>query len=107
MEEGNIQFVNGGRQYQISKRKSMTKLHGKKRGRPLTYLEEVTTCVIKYIRTVREAGGVVNTAIIVGVALGIVRHIKPAILECNGGHLALPENKDWAKYLLAQVTFVK
>ena len=60
-----------------------------------------------YIHAVHEAGGVVNTAIIDGAASGIVRCMKSEILECNGGHLALPVKKDWAKYLLAQIKFVK
>ena len=41
---------------------------------------------MKYIHAVREAGGVVNTAIVVGAASDIVRRMKPEILECNGGH---------------------
>ena len=62
---------------------------------------------MKYIRAVREAGGVINTAILIGAASGIVRRMKPDLLESNGGHVALPVKKDWAKYLLAQMKFVK
>ena len=54
-----------------------------------------------------EAGGIVNTAIVIGVASGIVRCMKPELLECNGGHVVLPVKKDWAKYLLAKMKFVK
>ena len=49
-----------------------------------------------------EAGGVVNTAIVIGAASGIVRQMKPELLEFNGGHVVLPLNKDWAKYLLGK-----
>ena len=92
---------------QKKQHESVTELHGKKRGRPPTFLEEVTSCVMKYIRAVCEAGGAINTAIVIGVASGIIRHMKPDLLENNGGHVALPVKKDWAKYLLAQMKFVK
>ena len=92
---------------QKKERESVTELHGKKRGRPPTFPEEVTTCVMKYIRAVREAGGVVNSAIVIGAASGIVRRMKPELLESNGGHIVLPIKKDWAKYLLGKMKFVK
>ena len=92
---------------QKKQHESVTELHGKKRGRPPTFPEEVTSCIMKYIRAVREAGGVINTAIVIGAASGIVRRMKPDLLESNGSHVALPVKKDWAKYLLAQMKFVK
>ena len=92
---------------QKKERESVTELHGKKRGRPPTFPEEVTTCVMKYIRAVREAGGIVNSAIVIGAASGIVRRMKPELLESNGGHIVLPIKKDWAKYLLGKMKFVK
>jgi len=92
---------------QKKEHKSVTELHGKKRGWPPVFPEEVTTCVMKYIHAVHEAGGVVNTAIVTGVVSGIVRHMNPDLLECNGGHVILPVKKDWAKYLLAKMKFVK
>jgi len=49
-----------------------------------------------YIRTIREAGGVVNTSIVIAAGTGIVQHREPMSLECNGGHIAL--KKSWAKY---------
>ena len=69
--------------------------------------EEVTTCVMKYILAVRDAGGVINTAIVIAPASGIVRRMKPELLESNGGHVVLPVKKDWAKYLLSKMDFVK
>ena len=92
---------------QKKQRESITELHGKKRGRPPTFPEEVTSCVMKYIHAVREAGGVINTAIVIGAALRIVKRMKPDLLESNGGHVVLPVKKDWAKYLLAQMKFVR
>ena len=64
---------------QKKEHESVTELHGKKRGRPPTFPEEIITCVMKYICAVREAGGVVNTAIVTGTASGIVRRMKPEL----------------------------
>ena len=33
--------------------------------------------------------------------------MKPELLESNGGHVVLPVKKDWAKYLLSKIDFVK
>ena len=63
--------------------------------------------MIKYIHGVRDAGGVINTAIVIGAMSGIVKRLKPELLECNGGYVVLPVKKDWAKYLLSKMKFVK
>ena len=56
----------------------------KEEGRPPTFPEEIVISVMKYIRTVRETGGVVSTAIVIGAASGTVRCMKkPELLECN------------------------
>jgi len=88
-------------------RETVTELHGKKRGRPPTLPEEMLTYVMKYIHAVHEAGGVINTAIVIGATSGIVRRLRPELLECNGGSVVLPMKKDWAKYLLSKMKFVK
>jgi len=56
----------------------VTELHGKKRGRPSTFPEEIVVYVInkKYICVVCDAGGVINTAIVIGAASGIVQHMS-------------------------------
>ena len=53
----------------------------------------------------RERGAVVNTAIVLGVAQGIVRNHDSNWLACNGGHICL--GKPWAKYLLSRMGYVK
>ena len=45
-----------------------------------------------YIWTIREAGGVVNTSIVIAAGTGIVQHREPMSLECNGGHIALKKS---------------
>ena len=101
MAEGDIKSAKEREQ------ETVKELHGKKRRQPPTFPDKVVTCVMKYICAVREAGGVINTAIVMGAASGIVKRMKPEPLECNGGHVVLPVRKDWAKYLLAKMKYVK
>ena len=88
---------------QQKKHNAVTELHDTRRGRPPTLPDEVVTCVVKYIHAVRDTGGVINTAIVIGAASGIVRRLKPELLKCNGGYVVLPVNKDWAKYFLSKM----
>ena len=53
----------------------------------------------------RDRGGVVNTAIAIGCGTGIVMSQDPTLLASNGGAVTL--TKDWAKYLLRRMGFVK
>ena len=62
---------------------------------------------MKYIHAVRDAEGVINTVIVIGATSGTVKRLKPELLECNGGYVVLPVKKDWAKYLLSKMKFVK
>ena len=45
-----------------------------------------------YIQTIREAGGVVDTSIVIAAGTGIVQHQEPMSLGCNGGHNALKKS---------------
>ena len=67
--------------------------------------EATLTHLTRYIRAIREAGGIVNTAIVLGAALGIVKRMNPELLECNGGHVVL--KKSWAQHFLTNMNFVK
>ena len=53
----------------------------------------------------RECATVVNTAIAIGCAQGLVKHYNSNLLECNGGPIVL--TKSWAKSLLQRMGFVK
>jgi hypothetical protein len=57
------------------------------------------------LRTLREQGGVVNTAIAIAAGKGIIKKENRSLLECNGGPISL--TKDWAKYLLRRMDYVK
>ena len=58
-----------------------------------------------YIEVIRNAGGVVNTAIVIAAATGMLLVRDPESLECNGGHIVL--KKGWAKYFLQKMSCVK
>lgn len=53
----------------------------------------------------RQNGAVVNTAITMACAEGVVKSYDRNLLECNGGHISL--TKHWAKYLMERMGFVK
>ena len=83
----------------------VTESEEKKRGRPEMLPEDVLSLIMKYIRAIRDAGGIINTAIVMAAGLGIIKKVNPGLLECNGGYVVL--KKSWAKHLLAKMNFVK
>ncbi len=58
-----------------------------------------------YITKLREAGCVINSAIVMGAAEGLVKKYDSNLLLCNGGHIQI--NKGWAKGFLNRMGFVK
>ena len=80
-------------------------LPGRKRGRPLLLGEELDKQVQDYLTSFRESGAVVNTAIAMACAEGIVRSKDTNLLACNGGHISI--TKDWAKNILHRMGLVK
>ena len=83
----------------------VTELPQKKRGRPLLLGVELDRCVQAYITALRENGAVINTAIAIACAEGIVKSHDSNLLESNGGHIHL--TKFWAKYLMQRMGLVK
>ena len=83
----------------------VTSLPKKKRGRPLLLGEELDKQVRAYVTNLRDNGAVVNTAIAVSCAEGIVKNKDSNLLQANGGHIAL--TKYWGKNLLHRMGFVK
>lgn len=83
----------------------VTELLQKKRGRPLLLRNELDEYVKTYLHFIRVKGGVVNTAIAIACAKGIVINRDSNLLACNGGHIVL--TKHWGKYLLWRMGLVK
>ena len=67
--------------------------------------EELDKQVRTYLKSFRENGAVVNTAIAIACAQGIIKAHDSNLLESNGGHISL--TKTWAKYLMHRMGFVK
>ena len=82
----------------------MNKL-SEKRGRPFMLGEELEIQVRAYLTALRENGAVVNTAIAIRCAEGIVKSKDSNLLAANGGHIVL--TKHWGKHLLTCMGFVK
>ena len=83
----------------------VTKLPERRRGRPLLLGVELDRQVQSYLTSLRKNGAVVNTAIVMACAEGIVRSKDSNLLCSNGGHIFL--TKDWAKSLLRRMGLVK
>ena len=77
----------------------------KKRGRPNLLGEDLELQVKAYLKALRANGAVVNTAITIGVAEGIIRNKDSNLLAANGGHIAL--TKSWSKHFLERMGYVK
>ena len=75
------------------------------KGRPLLLGKDLDLKVQAYIASLREAGGVVNTAIVIAAATGIVRQHNCNLLAVNGGQIVLI--KHWAQYMLQRMGYVK
>jgi len=76
-----------------------------KRGRKFLLGEELDGKVRALIKNIREAGGVINTAIVCTAGKGIVlSHDRSLLLE-NGGGIEL--SKYWAKSILKRMNMVK
>ena len=67
--------------------------------------EDLDKKVQNYLFSLRDTGGVINTAIVRAVAAGMVKKKDPRLLAVNGGHINL--SKDWARYMLQRIGFVK
>ena len=80
-------------------------LSRKKTGRPLLLGKDLDTQVQEYLKGLRKCGMPINTSIVIASARGIVMNKNANLLVSNGGGIDL--TKDWAKYLLKRMGFVK
>ena len=75
-----------------------------KRGRPLLIGDELDRQVREYILDTRRVGGDINTAVVIAGGTGIVMSQNLSLLKgMKDGKLM----KDWAKYVLQRMGFVK
>uniref|UniRef100_A0A1X7SP85 HTH CENPB-type domain-containing protein n=1 Tax=Amphimedon queenslandica TaxID=400682 RepID=A0A1X7SP85_AMPQE len=84
---------------------TISELPEKKKGRPLLIGSQLEFEVRRYLENLRRNGAVVNTAIAVSCARGIVLKANPDYLASNGGHIVLTNH--WGKHLLRRMGFVK
>lgn len=92
-------------QIQAGKIVTVTSLPTKPQGRPLLLGQELDKAVQDYIEALRIAGGVVNTAIIMAAANGIISAKDVTLLTSHGGNIEI--NKEWARSLLRRMKYVK
>ena len=84
---------------------TVKELTNKKTGRPLILGEDLDKQVQAYLAALRENGAVVDTAIAIACAKGVVKLFDSNLLECNGGQATLTKHR--VKYLMECVGFVK
>ena len=77
----------------------------KPRGRPLLLGQDLDKAVQDYVSAMRTVGGVINTAIVMAAAEGIVSAHDVAKLSSRGGHIHI--TKTWAQSLLNRMGYVK
>ena len=83
----------------------VSSLSKKPQGRPLLLGQELDKSVQDYINALRKVGGVVNTAIVIAAAHGIVGARSTVLLTQHSGHIDI--SKAWVKSLLIQMGYVK
>lgn len=59
----------------------------------------------EYVKSLREAKAIINSAIVISTAEGIVKSHDSNLLECNGGHIKC--TKHWAQHFLNWLGYVK
>ena len=84
---------------------SVVELPVKRRGRPLLLGEEMEREVQSFIKSSRELGTAVSTAVVMATTRGVVISHDANLLAENGGYIDI--TKDWAKRLLQRMNMVK
>jgi len=66
---------------------TIEKLEAKKRGHPYLLEEEMDRQLQEYIKSLREAKTVLNSAIVISAAEGFVKSHDSSLPKSNGGHI--------------------
>ena len=64
----------------------------RKRRKASSVPENLISFIMKYICAIHNVGDIINTAIAIAAALGIIKKVNPMLLKCNGGHVVLQES---------------
>ena len=91
--------------YKVGQPMEITKLECGKRGHPLLLEATMDKELQEYVKHLRDAGAVINAAIIMAAAQGIFKNHDSNLLQCNGGHVVI--SKGWAKSFLCCMGYVK
>ena len=89
----------------LGKDSNINELPSKKRGRPLLLGSELDERVQLFLKQLRANGAVINTAIVMATAEGIVQSEDSNLLAKNGGTIVL--SKHWARSIMERMNFVK
>ena len=85
--------------------KPVNELPEKQTGRPLLLGQDVEESAKKIIRCIREAGGIINNSIVIGILTGILRETDSNLLAENGGPIQI--DRSVARRLLMRMQYVK
>ena len=91
--------------HKLGKPMEVKKLESAKRGHPLLLGPKLDKEAQEYVTNLREASAVINSAIVMAAAEGIVKNFDSNLLQCNGGHIVI--TKSWAKSFLDRMGYVK
>jgi transposase-like protein len=111
LKESTVRDWRNAYRYDLKKRRSagddtaVKELTAKKTGRPLLIGEDLDKQVQAYLNYIRDDGGIVNTAMAISCAEGIVMCKDSNLLASNGGHIFL--TKHWGKNTLHRMGLVK
>ncbi len=75
------------------------------RGRPLLLGDALDKQVQEMIRSIREAGGVINQTIVLSIARGIVSSHDRSLLKEHGGPIDL--SRTWVESIMGRMNFVR
>ena len=80
-------------------------LETKRKSRPILLGVDLDAAVQKYVQSLRMAGGVVNTLVVMAAAEGIVAARDVSKLVSHGSHIEI--TKTWARSLLIRMGYIK
>ena len=91
--------------FKLGKSMEVNELPEKTRGHPCLLGRELDNQLQEYVKGLREGKSIINSAIVMSAAMGIVKSHNSDLLEVNGGHIRL--SKEWSKSFLSRMGFVK